>query len=342
MPHYVGLDVSKKTTSVCVLDKGGNLVLEGVVPTDPKAIVDFLRGRGWRCRRIGMEVWGLASWLYEGLARAGLPIICIEARHAHAVLKAARVNKTDRNDARGIAEIMRAGIYKSVHIKTNATQRSRAAFTARTLLLTKTRDIENGISGILLCFGLKLKTGASSTFERRVRQLLGAEEALGNLVEPLLLARNELSRRLADIDRHVRALAKGDPVCRRLMTAPGVGEITALAYRLTIDEPSRFARSASVGPHLGLTPISKQSGNRDRKGRISLLGDRAMRSLLYMGAKSLLRPSARPSWLKAWGEKIRAARGGSKAFVAVARRLAVILHKMWVTETDFRFELNAA
>jgi transposase len=342
MPHFVGLDVSKETTSICVLDKNGKNVLEGVVPTEPGAIADFLRGRGWRCSRIGMEAWGLATWLYEGLARLGLPIICIEARHASAVLKAARVNKTDRNDARGIAEMMHAGIYKTVHIKTKESQRSLAALTARTLLRSKARDIENGVRSILLGFGFKMKTGAASTYERRVRELISADEFIKSIVEPLLLARNELARHLDTIDRDIRKRAQDDPVCRRLMTAPGVGEITALACRLTIDRPERFPRSASVGPHLGLTPATRQSGTRDRKGRISLMGDRTLRSLLYMGAKSLFRRNTPPSWLKTWGEQIRAKRGASRAFVAVARKLAVILHKMWITGSDFRHDMKSA
>ncbi len=342
MPHYAGLDVSKKTTSICVLDKNGAIVLEGVVASDPTAIADFVRGRGWRCRRIGIEAGALASWLCEGLARAGLPIICIEARHAHAVLKAARANKTDRNDARGIAEIMKAGIYKTVHIKTHESQRARAALTARTLLLTKARDIENGIRGILLSFGLKLKLGASTTYERRVRALVDNDDFLKGLVEPMLLARNQLVSHIAPVEQRIRKLAQDDPICRRLMTAPGVGEMTALSYRTAIDQPGRFPRSSAVGPHLGLTPVSKQSGNRDRKGRISLLGDRQTRSLLYMAAKSLFKRSSQASWLKTWGEQIKKERGSLKAFVAVARKLAVILHKMWITETDFRSDLKTA
>ena len=221
MPCYVGLDVSKRSTKICVLDNNGQVIREGSVDSSPKAIVGFLRGERRRYARVGMEAWSLASWLYGGLARAGLPIICIEARHAHSVLTAARANKTDRNDARGIAEIMRAGIYKTVHIKTAESQRLKALLTTRKLLRNKSLDIENGIGGVLLGFGLKVGTGAASTYERRVRALAGGNTYLTTLVDPLLKVRRLISDEAVGLERLIRQSALEDPVCVRLMTAPG-------------------------------------------------------------------------------------------------------------------------
>ena len=342
MPHFVGLDASKHKTHICVLDPQGSVVLEGAVASDPGAIAAFLRGRGWRYKRIGMEMWGLASWLYAGLARFGLPIICIEARHAHSVLKQARINKTDRNDARGIAEMMRAGLYKTVHIKSPESQRVRAILATRKILRTKVTDVENGIRGILLSFGRKLAAGRDTTFEKRVRALFNGDRFVEEVLVPLLEARKHLIALFDQMERRTTNLANEDAVCRRLMTAPGVGPITALLFRTGLDEPQRFARSADVGPHFGLTPPSRQSGTSDRKGRISCLGDGAVRSSLYMAARSQMKKCSRKTWLNSWAQAIKARRGANKAIIALARRLATILHRMWTTETDFRWELSKA
>jgi transposase len=284
-----------------------------------------------------MEAWSLAPWLYAGLARAGLPIICIEARHAHAVLDATRANKTDKNDAKGIAEVMRAGIYKTVHIKTPASQQARALITVRKLLRSKARDVENGIRAALLVFGLKLNSGARSTYERRVRRLMGRDSFLKGLIEPLLSVRKRVLDEMDAFEDRLKVMAAEDPVCRRLMTAPAVGAVTALTFRAAVDEPGRFVRSRDVAAHFGLTPKANQSGEMDRHGRISKRGDSSVRVALFMAAKYQLRRAAKPSSLKTWGEAVAARRGRMKALVAIARRLAVTLHRMWVTETDFRW-----
>jgi len=342
MPCFVGLDASKRSTSICVLDEKGALLREGKVDSDPKAITGFLRGEGRRYARVGMEAWSLAPWLYAGLARAGLPIICIEAQHAHGVLKAMRANKTDLNDARGIAEIMRAGIYKAVHIKTVESQKLRALITVRKLLRTKSLDVENGIGSVLLVFGLKLKTGARSTFERRVRKLVGSNTDLASLVEPLLLVRACILDEMDAFQHRVVSAATEDPVCRRLMTAPGVGPVTALTFRAAVDEPRRFSRSRDVGPHFGLTPKAHQSGEMDRSGRITKRGDGSVRTALFLAAQYQLRRNAKDSWLRAWGLAIAVRRGRMKATIAIARRLAVSLHRMWLTDTDFRWTAETA
>jgi transposase len=340
--HYVGLDASKATTKICVIDEAGAIVKEAAVETDPRAIVACLRGEGRRYRRIGMEAWAMAPWIYAGLAKTGLPIICIEAWDASGVLKARRRNKTDRNDARGIAEMMRFGLYKTVHIKTVESQNLRALLTARKLLRTKAIDIENAVNAALLIHGLKSKTGRASTFERRIAAVVLQDQRLLDLVEPLLRVRRAILEERAPFERRLEALANDDAVCRRLMTAPGVGPIVALTYRVAIDEPARFRRSRDVGAHLGLTPLVKQSGTRRRAGEITKSGDKAARAALFLAARHQFRKSVKPSWLKTWGDEVAARHGRSKAMVAIARRLAVTLHQMWVTETDFRWSVPTA
>lgn len=342
MPCFVGLDASKNTTHICVLDENGRTLEEGFTESDPKTIVAFLRGKHRRYARIGLEAWSLASWLYAGLAKAGLPIIVIEAFHAHGILTATRRNKTDRNDARGIAELMRQGVYKAVHVKTPESQGIKAQLTVRKLLRTKSRDLENGVQSLLLTYGLKLRPGLSATFERTAVALAQSNRQASESLEPLLAIRRSILAEVAKMDARLNALASEDPVCRRLMTAPGVGALTALTFRAAIDEPARFKRSRNVGVHLGLTPRSKQSGEKETRSGISKMGDDAARTALFLAAIAQMRRSTRPSWLKTWGEEVASRRGRKKAVVAVARKLAVTLHSMWINETEFRWDAPLA
>lgn len=334
MPHYVGLDVSKYRTSICVLDDEGAIAKEGSVPTEPRKIIGFLRGEGRRYRLVGVEAMSLASWIYEHLSRAGLPVVCIEARHAHAILKE-RVNKTDRNDAYGIAEIMRSGHYKPVHVKTAESQNARLVLATRRLLAGKRRALDNLIRGLLLQFGKKLAAKKPGTFVVRTRKLSARIPALRGVMGALMRVRNVMAEELAKLDATVEQLVSQDAVCRRLMTVPGVGPIAALSYRTAIDLPERFARSRDVGAHLGLTPRTFQSGVASRQGHISKCGDRGARSVLFLAAKSVLSRRTKATNLQVWGRAIAGRRGYIRAVVAVARRLAVVLHRMWLSETDF-------
>jgi transposase len=337
MPCYVGLDASKKSTSVCVLDARGQVLREGAVESTPSAIKGFLRGEGRRYALVGIEAWSLASWLYEGLAHAGLPVVCIEATHAHVVLKA-QPNKTDRADARGIAELMRIGSYRAVHVKTQESQRIRSMLTARRFLKSKLVSLQSTIRGFLLGAGGKLDSGRVRTFGGRAQQLARKDPFLRQLIEPLLEVWALLVAKIHEFDDRLAEIAKADAVCQLLQTAPGIGPIAALTYRAAIDVPTRFARSRDVGPHLGLVPRTYQSGDSERRGRISRRGNSEARAALYMSAVAMLRSNVRRSWLKDWAQEIAKRRGGKKAVVALARRLAVVLHKMWITNTPFRWE----
>lgn len=336
MKHYAGLDVSVKETSVCIVDETGEICRERKVVSHPDDLIELLCDPRWNLERIGLEAGPLSQWLYEGLARAGLPVICIETRHTKAFLKA-MPNKTDRNDARGIAQMMRVHLFRPVHVKTLTSQKRRALLTARTLLQGKAIAIENDLRGLLRNFGLKVGMVGKVKYEDRIRELTEDMPELAEIVEPLLAARQKLREEFAKLDRKVREEVRTDPVCRRLMTVPGVGAIVALAYAATIDIPARFRTSRSVGAVLGLTPVLNQSGESNRRGRVSRCGDGMLRSLLYEAAQVLLIRVRKWSWLKAWAMNVAKRRGLQKAIVALARRLAVILHRIWSDGTEFRW-----
>jgi transposase len=338
-PYFVGLDVSKKTTSVCVTDRDGAIVQEGVVETSPNALVGFLRGDGRRYIRVGMETGTLSAWLYEGLTRNGLPVVCVENRSAHSIMKVQR-NKTDRNDARGIAALMRQGSYRAVHIKSAASQQARAMIAARQLLIEKARDVANSIRSLLLGLGLKLDAGRPTTFAWRAKALAAPDDFANRLVEPLLNVLAALQREKAAIEASLLQMANADPVCRRLTTAPGIGPLTALIFRSAVDQPRRFAKSRLIGVHFGLTSRTFQSGGSSVQGRITRWGDGTVRRALVMAAWTLMKKTLRRSWLSDWVAEIAARRGGGRAMVAGARRLAIILHRMWITETDFQWEAS--
>jgi transposase len=336
MDHFAGLDLSVKETSVCIVDDTGRILREVKVASEPEALLQVLRNPAYRFKRIGLEAGPLSQWLFGALAEAGLPVICVETRHMQAVLKA-QINKTDRNDARGIAQMMRVGLYRPVHVKTLRSQKLRMLLTHRKLLQSKAIAIENDLRGTLRNFGLKVGMVGTVKFEARIKELVENLPDLAELVEPLLIVRRALSEQTVILHRRLLAIVRDDEVCRRLMTVPGVGPVVALTYRATVDVPARFRNSKAVGAVFGLTPSKYQSGEIDRSGRISRCGDEMMRMMLYEAAQVMLLRSAKWSWLKAWAMKIARHRGMKKAIVALARRLAVIMHRIWVDGTEFRW-----
>jgi transposase len=341
MDHFAGLDVSVKDTSVCVVDEVGKIVREVKVASEPDALLAVLRNATYRFKRIGLEAGPLSQWLFSALAEADLPVICVETRHMRAVLKA-QINKTDRNDARGIAQMMRVGLYRPVHVKTLRSQQLRMLLTHRKLLQSKAIAIDNDLRGTLRNFGLKVGVVGAARFEARIRELVEDLPDLAILVEPLLVVRRVLREQIAVLHRRLLAVVRDDEVCRRLMTVPGVGPVVALTYRATVDVAARFRKSKSVGAAFGLTCSRDQSGERDRPGAISRCGDEMMRAMLYEAAQSMLVHSTRWSWLKAWAMTIAKRRGMKRAIVALARRLAVIMHRIWVDGTEFRWTRDAA
>ena len=341
MDHFAGLDVSVKETSICIVDDTGRIVREVKVASEPGALLQVLKNNAYHFKLIGLEAGPLSQWLFSALGEANLPVICVETRHMRAVLKA-QINKTDRNDARGVAQMMRAGLYRPVHVKTLRSQKLRMLLTHRKLLQSKAIAVENDLRGTLRNFGLKVGIVGKLKFEARIKELVESHPDLAVLVEPLLVVRRVLREQTAVLHRRLLAIVRDDAVCRRLMTVPGVGPVVALTFRATIDVPARFRNSKAVGAVLGLTPCKHQSGESDRTGAISKCGDEMMRVMLYEAAQILLVRSTQWSWLKAWAMQIARRRGMKKAIVALARRLAVVMHRIWVDGTTFRWTREEA
>lgn len=335
MAHYVGIDASLETVNVCVVDDDGTVCLERKIEAEPEAIIRLLKDFGKPIARLGLEAGPTASWLYSELRGAGLPAICMECRHVKAGLGAMR-NKTDRNDARGIAQLVRLGWFRRVFVKSDEAQRTRMLLVSRSHLLGKSQDIENCIRGSLKVFGLRIGVITKRGFEGRVLELVASDPSLIAIVEPLLRARRTIVEAFERLDRLCIQLARRDPICRRLMTVPGVGVIVALTFVTGVDAPERFRRSRDVGAHFGLTPKRYSSGQIDYDGRISRCGDEMVRTALYQAAHALMH-HGRWSSLRSWAMRIAKRRSVKLAKVALARKLAVVMHRMWCDGTDFRW-----
>jgi transposase len=341
MEHYAGIDVSLEASSLCVVDAGGKIVREGKVASEPEALIAWLRSLGVALTRIGLEAGPLSQWLYAELRAAGFAVELLETRHVRAALEAVPV-KTDRNDARGIAQLIRMGWFRPVHCKSMGSQETRAILTARKLMQSKLHDIEMSLRGILRNFGLKVGKVTRAQFTARIDELVCGHPTLEAVAKALLAARAVLLREFKEIERRVRLIARSDARVRLLTTAPGVGAVVALTYVTAIDDPMRFKSSKRVGPYFGLTPKRYQSGETDVSGHITKAGDAEARALLYEAAHVILTKPIRGGALKSWALRLAKRAGSAKAKVALARKLAVILHRMWVNATPFNFAAAAA
>ena len=341
MDHYAGLDVSLEQTSVCVVDAQGQVVREAKVASEPEALIGFLRGQQLDIGRVGLEAGPLSQWLHAGLIAGGFEAVLLETRHVKAALSAMTV-KTDRRDARGIAQLLRLGWYRPVHAKSASAQEVRSLLTARKLIQGKLLDIESGIRGVLRGFGLKVGPVSRGRFEARILDLVAGQAMLETVVGSMLAARAALQAEFAKLHRALLVLVRADPVCRQLMSVPGVGAVVAITFKSGVDDPARFRRSRDVGPHFGLTPRKYQSGEIDVTGSISKVGDRMVRTALYEAASVMLSRTVRVSPLKSWAMAVAKRRGAKKARVALARKLGVVLHRMWVDGTSFRWTNEAA
>lgn len=342
MEYYAGIDVSLESSSVCVVDGSGKIVREAKILSEPAALIGWFRGLGIEVKRIGLEAGPLSQWLYGGLQDAGLAVELLETRHVRNAFKTMPV-KTDRKDGRGIAQLMRLGWFRPVHCKSLAAQERRALLTARKLLQIKRHDVEMSLRGVLRGFGLKVGLTTPRTFAGRVGELVEGHGTLCVVADALLAAREVLGEQLRGLDKRLHSLARTDERARLLMTVPGVGTIVALTYASAIDEPGRFRSSKAVGAHFGLTPKRYQSGETDVSGRISKMGDGSVRTALYEAANVILtRPVRGCTALKSWAMRLAARAGMRKAKVALARKLAVILHRMLVDNLGFAAERAAA
>ena len=336
MDHYAGIDVSLECSSVCVVAANGKIVREHRVASEPEALIAWFGSLGLGLMRIGLEAGPLSQWLYAAMRAAGLAVELLETRHVRSALQAMPV-KSDRNDARGIAQLMRLGWFRPVHCKSIAAQEMRALLTARKLIQTKLFDVEMSLRGILRGFGLKVGKTTPPRFAGRIQELVAGHLTLEAVAAALLSAHEVLLREFNGFEKQLRTMARLDPRTRLLLSAPGVGPIVALTYVSAIDDPARFKSSKAVGAHFGLTPKKYQSGETDVSGRISKIGDASVRTALYEAAHVMLVRPVKGSGLKSWAMKLARRAGMKKAKVALARKLAVILHRMWVDGTSFVF-----
>lgn len=337
MSYYVGLDVSLKETHICVRVPGGRVAASGCVETCPVAIAAWLGERSPDAETVVLETGGHSSWLCAGLREQGLAAVIVDARLAKKALSG-RANKNDANDAEGLAWLALTGWYRQVAVKSEQARLRRALLVARSQLEGQRRSLENVVRALLRGFGVKMGSVAKGGFEARARALLTAVPQLGDAVEALLAARRALMAEVAVLEKKIKAVARQCPTCRRLMTVPGVGQMTALTFTAAIDEPRRFTCSYDVGAYLGLTPRLFQSGETTYTGRISKWGDSLARHMLYEAANAMLvRVKA---WCppKAWAARLARRIGPKKARVALARKLAVILHRIWLTGEDFQWK----
>ena len=342
MTYYAGFDVSLRTVNICIIDEQGEYVTETKLASDVQDIVAYLDELDLEIESLALEAGTLTQYLTYGLQSAGFEVICMEARQVKGALSAMR-NKTDKHDARGIARILRSGWYSQVHVKSIESHHIRMLLSSRRAVLSKCVDLENEVRGLFKIFGIKLppKLG-HGVFDITVRGIIEADEALSHALLPLLEARLALYWSFRELDNRTRKMANKDSVCQRLMTVPRVGYITALTFKAGVDDPTRFKHSRTVGAHFGLTPRRCQSGEIDIDGHISRAGDPDVRSALYTAANAMLTRSSRWSSLKAWGMHIAKTRGHRRAVIAVARKLAVILHRMWIDDTQFRWGTEGA
>ncbi len=339
---YAGLDVSLETTSICVVDTDGRIVLEVKEVSEPEAIIARLAELSGAFERVGLEAGPLAQWLYFGLADAGYPVVCIETRHSKAAIAAMSMNKTDRNDARSIVQLIRSGWFKSVHVKSVESQELRALLGSREFLVNELRDHVNEIRGQLTTFGLKVGQISALGFAGRIRELGEDRPRLKPCMEALLAAREMVMKQLSVLHGELLRITKNDELCVRFMGIPGVGPVTAFAFKTAVDRPDRVRRSSDVGAHLGLAPRQYQSGEVDRRGRIAKCGDGLTRTALFAAANVMLSRSTQWTALKHWGVSIAKRSSLKKAKVAVARKLAVIMHRMWRDGSSFRWTAKEA
>src|SRR5499425_3869407 len=334
MEYFAGLDVSMEETHVCVVTRNGTVVYEAKVPSTPASIAAAL-AQAPACRWVLFETGRMAPMLYHGLSRLGLPVVCVESRQAHQALKSLATHKTDRNDARGLAHLARTGFFKPVYVKSLPAHAIRSLVIARKKLVGQRVTIENQIRGLAVVFGVRLPRALNPAFIKQALQASDGIPGLSAAMRGLIGARAAVLAAIAAIDADIRRMVRASDACRRLMSIPGVGQLTALAFTAAVDDPRRFRRSRDIGAYLGLVPRRYQSGEIDYTGSISKCGDRRIRTLLYEAANVMLTRYKGQLKLKDWAFAIARRSTMRKTRIALARRLAIIMHAMLRNETEF-------
>ncbi|MBM7068498.1 IS110 family transposase [Actibacterium sp. 188UL27-1] len=334
MKLFVGLDVSLAKTAVCLVSEHGQIFKESETESEPETLARWLEDLDGHVAAIGLGAGPLSQWLHRGLVEAGLETVLMETRQVKGALKAMPI-KTDRRDAEGIARLLHLGWFRPVHCKSVSAQETRAVLGARKAIQQNMIALEMSLRGLLRNFGLKVGAISRGKFEARIRELAEGNLMLEIATAPILRARASLRQELAGLEKQVRQLAQDDPVCCRLMTMPGIGAVVALTFRAAVDDPTRFRSSKRIGPWVGLTPSRNQSGERDVSGGITKAGDFNLRRALCQAATVMMN-RGRSTWLRTWGAQLAQQRGRKVAMVALARRIAVILHRIWVDGTTFQ------
>lgn len=335
MKYYVGLDVSMKTTSLCIVDEKGKIIQEATVPTDPDALAKTIRKKSLPVELVGIESGSLSFYLVEALQERKIPAICIDARKMSAILSVT-INKNDKNDARGIANAMRTGMFNQVQLKPKEAINCGAVLAMRKCLVNQKVGLKNHIRGILKAYGIRLGAASTNEFSEKVKvKTEYLDKMVYEMICSMLEIYEKISEELKRVDKEISKQAKEDKRSRRLMTAHGVGPITALTFITEIHNPERFKKSRTVGAYCGMTPSQYASGETMIQGKISKCGSTQLRTLLMEAGVSILLRSQKWSKLKAWGLKLMRKKGLKKAAMAVGRKLAVIMHKMLIEEKDF-------
>lgn len=335
MKHYVGLDVSMRKTFVCIVNECGKIVHESEVATNPQALADALEKTGLKIELVGFESGSLCHYLTQGLKERSLPAVCIDARKMSAILSI-RVNKTDKNDARGIADALRTGMFIRVHEKPREAIDRGAVLTMRRCLVNQRTDIKNHVRGILKTYGIRLGSVGPTKFNAAVKCCIQeVDQLVHQTIEGMLELFDMMTKKIVFLDQELLRIAREDKDVKLLMTVQGIGFVTALTYKAEIFDPQRFPNSRAVGAYLGMTPTQYSSGETQKQGRISKCGSSELRSLLTEAGLVLLTRSKKWSKVKAWGLKLMRKKGVKKASLAVGRKLAVIMHRMLVDQKEF-------
>lgn len=338
MSYYTGLDISMKETAICIVDDTGKIVKEGTVSTDPIAISEYLNRSGFVITKVALESGCLSHWLIEELRRLQVPAICVDARHIAAVL-ATTINKTDKNDARGIANAVRCNMYREVYAKSKNSIELNTLLASRRILVEQKTTLTNSIRGLLKAYGIRIAQSATTNmFFEYVKTKVAELPALAKFgLEEILKTAEVLHNQVKVFDKAIKKLAKDDEEVKRLQTVPGIGPITAMNFRSEIDDPKRFQKSKSVGAYLGMTPTQYSSGETQKQGRISKCGSKELRHLLMEAGFVIITRSTKWSKLKAWGMMLMKKHGLKKAALAVGRKLAVIMHRMLITGEEYKY-----
>jgi transposase len=327
------MDVHKQETQVCIEDAAGTVVLEQRIRTTRERLTALLGGRPRA--RILLEAATESEWVAQHLEGLGHEVIVADPNYAAMYATRSRRVKTDRRDARTLADACRLGAYHPAH-RTSAAQREvRAELAVREALVrTRTRYL-SVIRALLRQDGVRLPSGGAATFARRLAAVPLSPTQQG-LIAPLVALLRPLNAAIAAADARVARRLAADPVARRLATTPGVGPVTAVAFRATLDDVTRFARASQVAAYLGLVPQEHSSGERQRRGALTKAGNTRLRWLLVQAGWGMWRDRHAASVpLRSWAHGLAARRGKRIAVVALARRLAGILFALWRDGTVF-------